>query len=119
MIGRYLRPLKCFSFGFEGHTVQKIKANLATYGVKFVSDFVPGDVLETRRGGVDVLRHLAHELAKLERNGSIKIHRKIPDVGERIGHLLIFDGTLAAAFHQADMKRYGICLLYTSDAADE
>ena len=108
MIGRYLRPLKCFSFGFEGHTVQKIKANLATCGVNFVSDFVPGDVLETRRGGVDVLRHLAHELAKLERNGSIKIHRKIPDVGERIGHLLIFDGSLAAAFHQADMERYGI-----------
>ena len=108
MIGRYLRPLKCFSFGFEGHTVQKIKANLATCGVNFVSDFVPGDVLETRRGGVDVLRHLAHELAKLERNGSIKIHRKIPDVGERIGHLLIFDVSLAAAFHQADMERYGI-----------
>ena len=92
MIGRYLRPLKCFSFGFEGHTVQKIKANLATCGVNFVTDFVPGDVLETRRGGVDVLRHLAHELAKLERIGSIKIHREIPDVGERIGHLLIFDG---------------------------
>ena len=49
----------------------------------------------------------AHELAKLERNGSIKIHRKIPDVGERIDHL-IFDGSLAAAFHQADMERYGI-----------
>ena len=108
MVGRCLRPLKCLSFGIEGHTVQKIKANLASCGVKFVSDFVPGDVLETRRGGVDVLRHLAHELATLERNGSIKIHRKIPDVGERIGHLLIFDGSLAAAFHRADTERYGI-----------
>ena len=97
MVGRCLRPLKCFSFGIEGHTVQKIKANDAFCGVRFVSDFVPGDVLETRRGGVDVLRHLAHELATLERNGSIKIHRIIPDVGERIGHLLIFDGSLAAA----------------------
>ncbi len=71
-------------------------------------DFVPGDVLESRRGGVDVLRHLAQELATLERNGSIQIKRNIPDVGERTGHLLIFDGTLAAAFHHADMARYGI-----------
>ena len=71
-------------------------------------DFVPGDVLETRRGGVDVLRHLARELATLERNGSIQILRNIPEVGQRIGHLLIFDGSLAAAFHNADVERYGI-----------
>ncbi len=73
-----------------------------------MSDFVPGDVLETRRGGVDVLRHLARELATLEKNGSIQIQRNIPDVGQRIGHLLIFDGSLAAAFHHADADRYGI-----------
>ncbi|MGA0380309.1 MAG: hypothetical protein ACO3NJ_05870, partial [Candidatus Poseidoniaceae archaeon] len=66
-------------------------------------DFIPGDTLESRRGGVDVLRHLAQELATLERNGSIQIQRHIPNVGERIGHLLIVDGTLAAAFHQADV----------------
>ena len=71
-------------------------------------DFIPGDVLESRRGGVDVLRHLAQELATLERNGSIQIIRNIPNVGQRIGHLLIFDGTLAAAFHEADKRRLGI-----------
>ena len=71
-------------------------------------DFIPGDVLESRRGGVDVLRHLAQELATLEQNGSIQIIRNIPNVGERIGHLLIFDGTLAAAFHHADKNRLGI-----------
>ena len=71
-------------------------------------NFVPGDVLESRRGGVDVLRHLAQELAILERNGSIQIRRNIPEVGERIGHLLIFDGSLAAAFHQAEVLRFGI-----------
>ena len=64
--------------------------------------------METRRGGVDVLRHLAQELATLEQNGSIQIVRNIPNVGERIGHLLIFDGTLAAAFHRADKNRLGI-----------
>ena len=73
-----------------------------------VTDFVPGDVLETRRGGVDVLRHLARELATLERNGSIQIVRNIPEVGRRVGHLLIFDGSLAAAFHQGDANRVGI-----------
>jgi len=71
-------------------------------------DFIPGDVLESRRGGVDVLRHLAQELATLERNGSIQITRNIPNVGERVGHLLIFDGTLVAAFHHADKNRLGI-----------
>ena len=71
-------------------------------------DFVPGDVLESRRGGVDVLRHLAQELATLERNGSIQIQRHIPNVGERLGHLLIVDGTLAAAFHRAEVQRFGI-----------
>ena len=71
-------------------------------------DFIPGDVLESRRGGVDVLRHLAQELATLEQNGSIQIIRNIPNVGERVGHLLIFDGTLAAAFHNADKNRLGI-----------
>ena len=71
-------------------------------------DFIPGDVLESRRGGVDVLRHLAQELATLEQNGSIQIIRNIPNVGERVGHLLIFDGTLAAAFHHADKNRLGI-----------
>jgi len=92
----------------EGHTVQKIKANPEFCGVRRLMDFVPGDVLESRRGGVDVLRHLAQELATLERNGSIQIKRSIPNVGERTGHLLIFDGTLAAAFHHADTARYGI-----------
>lgn len=65
-------------------------------------------MLETRRGGVDVLRHLAQELATLEQNGSIQITRNIPNLGERVGHLLIFDGTLAAAFHGADKNRFGI-----------
>ena len=64
--------------------------------------------METRRGGVDVLRHLAQELATLEQNGSIQITRNIPNLGERVGHLLIFDGTLAAAFHGADKNRFGI-----------
>lgn len=81
--------------------------------------FVAGDVLETRRGGVDVLRHLAQELATLERHGSIQILRNVPNVGQRIGHLLIYDGTLAAAFHDADAERYGIeaLLEIESDAA--
>ena len=108
MFGTGIRPLKCFSFVHVGHTVQKIKANVAFCGVKIVSDFVPGDVLESRRGGVDVLRHLAQELATLERNGSIQIQRNIPDVGLREGHLLVFDGSLAAAFHRAEIPRYGI-----------
>ena len=71
-------------------------------------EFIPGDVLESRRGGVDVLRHLAQELATLKQNGSIQISRNIPNVGERVGHLLIFDGTLAAAFHHADKNRLGV-----------
>ena len=108
MVGPYHQPLKCFSFTLEGHTVQKIKENLSDCGVEIVLDFIPGDVLESRRGGVDVLRHLAQELAILERNGSIQIQRNIPEVGERIGHLLIFDGSLAAAFHQAEVPRFGI-----------
>ena len=32
-------------------------------------DFIPGDVLESRKGGANTLRHLAQELATLERNG--------------------------------------------------
>ena len=108
MVGPCHQPLKCFSFTLEGHTVQKIKANVPVCGVKNLVDFVPGDVLETRRGGVDVLRILAQELATLERHGSIKIMRDIPEVGQRIGHLLIYDGTLAAAFHDADTVRFGI-----------
>ena len=47
-------------------------------------------------------------VATLEQNGSIQIIRNIPNVGERVGHLLIFDGTLAAAFHRADKNRSGI-----------
>ena len=108
MVGPYHQPLKCFSFTLEGHTVQKIKENLRGCGVDIMLDFIPGDVLESRRGGVDVLRHLAQELAVLERNGSIQIRRNIPEVGERTGHLLIFDGSLAAAFHHAEMLRFGI-----------
>ena len=71
-------------------------------------DFKPGDVLESRKGGANTLRHLAQELATLERDGSILIERQIPGIGVRTGHLLIFDGTLASAFHQADATRFGI-----------
>lgn len=71
-------------------------------------DFKPGDVLESRKGGANTLRHLAQELATLERDGSIQIERHIPEIGVRTGHLLIFDGTLASAFHQADASRFGI-----------
>ena len=71
-------------------------------------DFKPGDVLESRKGGANTLRHLAQELATLQRDGSILIERQIPGIGIRTGHLLIFDGTLASAFHQADATRYGI-----------
>ena len=108
MVGPNAGPLKCFGFVHMRHTVQKIKANVPVCGVRIVVDFVPGDVLETRRGGVDVLRHLAQELATLQRHGSIKILRNIPEVGQRIGHLLIYDGSLAAAFHDADIRREGI-----------
>ena len=71
-------------------------------------DSKPGDVLESRKGGANTLRHLAQELATLQRDGSILIERRIPGIGIRTGHLLIFDGTLASAFHQADATRYGI-----------
>ena len=71
-------------------------------------DFKPGDVLESRKGGANTLRHLAQELATLQRDGSIQIERHIPEIGVRTGHLLIFDGTLASAFHQADASRFGI-----------
>ena len=71
-------------------------------------DFKPGDVLESRKGGANTLRHLAQELATLQRDGSILIERRIPGIGIRTGHLLIFDGILASAFHQADATRYGI-----------
>ena len=71
-------------------------------------DFKPGDVLESRKGGANTLRHLAQELATLQRDGSILIERQIPGIGIRTGHLLIFDGNLASAFHQADATRYGI-----------
>ena len=71
-------------------------------------DFKPGDVLESRKGGANTLRHLAQELATLQRDGSILIERRIPGIGIRTGHLLIFDGNLASAFHQADATRYGI-----------
>jgi len=108
MVGPNVAPLKCFGFVLLRHTVQKIKANVPDCGVKNLVDFIPGDVLETRRGGVDVLRTLAQELATLERHGSIKIIRNIPEVGQRIGHLLVYDGTLAAAFHDADTTRFGI-----------
>lgn len=85
-----------------------MKGNLRVRGVSQMFDFKPGDVLESRKGGANTLRHLAQELATLERDGSILIERQIPGIGVRTGHLLIFDGTLASAFHQADATRYGI-----------
>ena len=80
-------------------------------------DFKPGDVLESRKGGANTLRHLALELATLERDGSIQIERHIPEIGVRTGHLLIFDGTLASAFHQADASRFGIEALLEIESA--
>ena len=73
-----------------------------------MEDFIPGDVLETRRGGVDVLRILPKSWRPSSQNGSIQIIRNIPNVGERVGHLLIFDGTLARSLPPCRQNRSGI-----------
>ncbi|MDA0925391.1 MAG: hypothetical protein O3C36_01985 [archaeon] len=70
-------------------------------------EFEHGDLLEERRGGVDVLRVLVRNLAVHEQSGAVEI-RASADEGGRQGWLLFRLGHPVMAFHDGDVASVGL-----------
>ena len=69
--------------------------------------FEHGDLIEQRRGGVDVLRILVRNLALHEQSGAVMIQSSTAS-HERQGWLLFRLGQPVMAFHQAEVKQTGL-----------
>jgi len=72
-----------------------------------VVDFEHGDLLEERRGGVDVLRVLVRNLAVHEQSGAVEIRASGDEEGRR-GWLLFRLGHPVMAFHDGDVTSVGL-----------
>ena len=70
-------------------------------------DFEHGDLLEERRGGVDVLRVLVRNLAVHEQSGAVEIRASGDEEGRR-GWLLFRLGHPVMAFHDGDVTSVGL-----------
>ena len=66
-----------------------------------------GDLIEQRRGGVDVLRVLVRNLAVHEQSGAVCI-RSSSDSHDRVGWLLFRLGQPVMAFHQGPVQHEGL-----------
>jgi len=72
-----------------------------------VVEFEHGDLLEERRGGVDVLRVLVRNLAVHEQSGAVEIRASAGE-GGRQGWLLFRLGHPVMAFHDGDVASVGL-----------
>ena len=66
-----------------------------------------GDLIEQRRGGVDVLRILVRNLALYEQSGAVSI-RSSSDTHERSGWLLFRLGQPVMAFYKSEKASQGL-----------
>ena len=83
-------------------------------------DVSHGDMLERRRGGVDVLRFIVKTLAMREQSGAVLIRRTQSGDSSHVGWLMFRLGQPVMAFHTSSVELQGLeaLLAIEADALD-
>lgn len=71
-------------------------------------EFPQGHVIEERRGGARVLASLISEMVKLDSSGIIRTERKPGNMMPRVGQVVVQNGAMIAAIHEADEVAEGL-----------
>ena len=75
--------------------------------VKMV-ELAQGEVVESRRGGADILARLTNDMARLGRSGHIRIERRPKGIMPRISQIVLREGKPILALHEADNLLTGL-----------
>ena len=71
-------------------------------------EFPQGNIIEERRGGAGILATLVSEMIKTGTNGYIRCERTPTEAMPRVGQVIINNGTIEAALHEADAILEGV-----------
>ena len=75
--------------------------------VKMV-ELAQGEVVESRRGGADILARLTNDMARLGRSGHIRIERRPKGIMPRVSQIVLREGRPILALHEADNLLSGL-----------
>ena len=75
--------------------------------VKMV-ELAQGEVVESRRGGADILARLTNDMARLGRSGHIRIERRPKGIMPRVSQIVLREGRPILALHEADKLLTGL-----------
>ena len=75
--------------------------------VKMV-ELAQGEVVESRRGGADILARLTNDMARLGRSGHIRIERRPKGIMPRVSQIVLREGKPILALHEADNLLTGL-----------
>ena len=76
-------------------------------GVSMV-ELPQGNIIEERRGGAGILATLVGEMIKINSSGYIRCERTPTEAMPRVGQVVISNGIIAAAIHEADAILEGV-----------
>ena len=75
--------------------------------VKMV-ELAQGEVVESRRGGADILARLTNDMARLGRSGHIRIERRPKGIMPRVSQIVLREGRPILALHESDKLLTGL-----------
>ena len=67
-----------------------------------------GNIIEERRGGAGILATLVSEMIKINTSGYIRCERTPTEAMPRVGQVIVNNGTIEAAIHEADTISEGV-----------
>ena len=75
--------------------------------VKMV-ELAQGEVVESRRGGADILARLTNDMARLGRSGHMRIERRVKGIMPRVSQIVLREGRPILALHESDKLLTGL-----------
>jgi hypothetical protein len=71
-------------------------------------ELAQGEVVESRRGGADILARLTNDMARLGRSGHIRIERRVKGIMPRVSQIVLREGRPILALHESDNLLTGL-----------
>jgi len=84
------------------------KGEFTPTGCVEMVELAQGEVVESRRGGADVLARLTNDMARLGRSGHIRIERRPKGIMPRVSQIVLREGRPILALHEADNLLTGL-----------
>ena len=84
------------------------KGEFTPTGCVGMVELAQGEVVESRRGGADILARLTNDMARLGRSGHIRIERRPKGIMPRVSQIVLREGNPILALHEADNLLTGL-----------